>query len=118
MPQESEKAAVAPPQEKREKRRKRKPKRQPNWAVVLHNDELHTFPYVVECLMRVCGHNEQDALLRAQEAHNSGRSVVWTGPLEVAELKRDQIRGFGPDFYAEKTVRFPLGVSLEPVEDG
>jgi hypothetical protein len=33
----------------------------------------------------------------------------------VAELKRDQIRGAGTDFYAIKPVRFPLGVLIEPM---
>jgi hypothetical protein len=33
----------------------------------------------------------------------------------VAELKRDQIRSVSPDFYAEKKVEFPLGVTVEPM---
>jgi hypothetical protein len=33
----------------------------------------------------------------------------------VAELKRDQIRGFGTDYYAPKPVTFPLGVTIEPL---
>jgi hypothetical protein len=33
----------------------------------------------------------------------------------VAELKRDQIRSTGPDFYAAKKVEFPLGVLIEPL---
>jgi hypothetical protein len=35
--------------------------------------------------------------------------------LELAELKRDQLREFGPDNYAPKTVTFPLGVTVEPL---
>lgn len=101
--------------EKQKQDSKSKPKRQPPYAVIVHNDEEHTWPYVIEVLQRVCGHNEQKAYLLTSQVHHSGRAIVWTGALEVAELKRDQIRGFGPDFYARATVRFPLGVTVEPL---
>ena len=48
------------------------------------------------------------------EVHPDGRGIVWSGSREVAELKRDQIRLAGPDFYAAKKVDFPLGVTIEP----
>lgn len=51
----------------------------------------------------------------ASEIHVSGRAIVWTGPKEVAELKRDQIRSAGPDLFAAKKVTYPLGVVLEPL---
>lgn len=41
--------------------------------------------------------------------------MVWSGSKEVAELKRDQVRSAGPDFYAAKKVEFPLGVTIEPL---
>jgi ATP-dependent Clp protease adapter protein ClpS len=47
------------------------------------------------------------------QVHQAGQALVWSGALEVAELKRDQIRGFGPDVYAMKPVTFPLGVRIE-----
>lgn len=37
------------------------------------------------------------------------------GYREVAELKRDQLRSAGPDFYATKKVDFPLAVIVEPL---
>ncbi len=90
-----------------------KPKPQPPYAVVVYNDEEHTFEYVIEVLQRVCGHPLEMAFELTQQVHFAGQASVWSGTLEVAELKRDQIRGFGPDFYASKTVRFPLGVTIE-----
>lgn len=94
-----------------------KPKPLPPHAVVVLNDEDHTFPYVIDVLQRICGLNDEDAWLRTNEIHHNGRAVVWTGSKEVGELKRDQIRGFGPDFYASATVRYPLGVVLEPLPE-
>jgi len=90
-------------------------KKQPPYAVIVHNDEQHTFPYVIEVLQRVCGHNLQQASLLTNQVHHTGRAIAWSGVREVAELKRDQIRGFGPDHYASQSVRFPLGVTLEPL---
>ncbi len=94
---------------------KTRTKKQPPYAVIVHNDELHTFPYVIEVLQRVCGHPKTKAVELTNNVHYAGQAVVWSGALEVAELKRDQIRGFGPDFHAENTVRFPLGVTIEPM---
>jgi ATP-dependent Clp protease adaptor protein ClpS len=91
------------------------PKKQPSYAVIVHNDEAHTWQYVIEVLQRVCGHDLQKAFVLTSQIHYTGRTIVWTGALEVAELKRDQIRGFGPDLYASQAVRFPLGVTLEPL---
>jgi|SRR5690606_26635565 len=90
-------------------------KKQPPYAVIVENDDLHTFDYVILALMKVCGHSQLKALELAMEVHVSGRAVVWSGALEVAELKRDQIREFGPDTFASKPVTFPLGVYVEPL---
>ena len=91
------------------------PKHAPTYAVVVENDEDHTFEYVEEVLQRVCRCDLKKAHLLAVVIDAVGEAAVWTGSLEVAELKRDQIRGFGPDFYARRTVRYPLGVRLEPM---
>lgn len=92
-----------------------RPRRQSPYAVIVHNDNEHTFPYVIELLQRVCGHARPKAYLLTCEIHFSGCARVWSGSLEVAELKRDQIRGYGPDYYGDKPVTFPLGVTLEPL---
>ncbi len=94
---------------------KTRTKRQPPYVVIVHNDDFHTFQYVIELLMRICGHNRLRALHLAFAIHNKGQASVWTGSLEVAELKRDQIRGYGPDSYASTKVSFPLGVTIEPL---
>jgi ATP-dependent Clp protease adaptor protein ClpS len=91
------------------------PKRQPPYAVVVLNDDDHTYAYVIDVLCRYCGHPAEKAFKLAQQIDRTGRAAVWTGSLEVAELKRDQIRGMGPDFYAMRPVTYPLGVVLEPM---
>ncbi len=104
-----------PAKRSQKKRGQTKPKRHPPYAVVLDNDEFHSFAYVIEVLQRICGHGKTRAFLLTTQIHFSGRGVVWSGSREVAELKRDQIRGFGTDYYAPKPVSFPLGVTIEPL---
>jgi ATP-dependent Clp protease adaptor protein ClpS len=109
-------APPAPPkQEKKPKSAGPKPKVQPPWAVVVLNDNDHTFAYVIEGLTRFCGHSVEKAFKLAEQIHRTGRAAVWTGSMEVAELKRDQLKGMGPDFYAQHVVTYPLGVFIEPM---
>jgi ATP-dependent Clp protease adaptor protein ClpS len=106
---------IVVPKEKSKQRSTSRPKKQPPYVVIVHNDDKHTFPYVIDVLQRVCGHSKEKAYQLTHQVHFAGQAAVWSGALEVAELKRDQIRNFGPDFYAIETVRFPLGVTIEPL---
>ena len=92
-----------------------KPKPQPPYAVVLFNDEEHSFQYVIEALMKVFGYPPEKSYALTLQIHNDGKGIVWSGTLELAELKRDQIRSAGPDFYAAKKVEFPLKATVEPL---
>ena len=94
---------------------KSKPKRQPPYAVIVENDDLHTYTYVIEALSKIFGYSPQKSYHLAYEIDSNGRAIVWSGTRELAELKRDQIRGFGPDHYATKPVTFPLGTYVEPL---
>lgn len=48
-------------------------------------------------------------------AHFTGRSIVWSGVLEVAELKADQIRSCGADPEAKAKGAMALRVTLDPL---
>jgi ATP-dependent Clp protease adaptor protein ClpS len=72
-------------------------KRQPPYAVVLHNDDDNGFDYVVEVLRKVFNYGFTKAFWLTLKAHITGRSIVWSGALEVAEFKADQVRSCGPD---------------------
>jgi ATP-dependent Clp protease adaptor protein ClpS len=91
-----------------------KPQVQPPYAVIVENDEFHTFEYVIEALSKVCGHNLQKSKLLAIEIDSQGRALVWSGTKELAELKCEQLRGMGPDYFAPTPVTFPLGVTSSP----
>ena len=87
-------------------------KRQPPYAVVLHNDDHNNFAFVVSVLQKVFGYNLVKCVGLMLEAHKTGRAVVWVGSLEVAELKADQIHDCGPDPHAAKAE--PLKATVEP----
>ena len=92
-----------------------KPKRQPPYAVILHNDSVNGFGYVITVLQKVFGYGKPKALQLTLTAHLRGRSTVWTGALEVAEFKAEQIQACGPDPDQRQAGAQPLGVSLEPL---
>ena len=75
----------------------------PPYAVILHNDDHHAMDYVVAALVKsVPGLSVEEAVSIMLEAHNTGRAVVITCPLEQAELYRDRISSFGLGASIEK----------------
>jgi ATP-dependent Clp protease adaptor protein ClpS len=89
-------------------------RRQPPYAVILHNDDLNGMDFVIAVLRQVFGYTVPKCFELMLEAHHKGRSVVWVGALEVAELKADQIHSCGPDPAAKDRGAQPLAVSVEP----
>jgi len=74
-----------------------RPKPQPPHAVVLHNDPFNGMDFVVRSLCKVFHYGSGRATWLMLRAHVTGRSIVWTGTLELAELKAEQLRGCGAD---------------------
>lgn len=109
--------AVAEPEagEPRTEAPPRKPRPLPPYAVVVLNDDVHSFAYVIETFQKVFGYSVERSYTLAMSIHEQGRGIVWTGPKEVAELKCELIRSAGPDIYATKKVEFPLGALIEPL---
>jgi len=53
--------------------------------LILYNDEINTFDFVIESLMEVCGHDFEQAEQCALITHYKGRCAVKSGNYE--ELK-------------------------------
>ena len=87
---------------------------EPRYAVVLHNDDFNTFGFVIGVLGKVFAYGGAYGFWLALKVHCTGRRVVWSGTLEAAELKAEQIRSFGADPNGRKGVQ-PLVVSVEPL---
>ena len=69
----------------------------PPYNVVLLDDDDHSYEYVILMLKKIFGHSIEKGYEMAREVDATGRVVVATTNLELAELKRDQIHSFGPD---------------------
>ena len=74
-----------------------KTRRLPPYNVVILNDEEHTFPYVIEMLIKLFRHDLPKAEELTWRIHTTGRAVVYTTHKELAELKRDQVIAYGAD---------------------
>ena len=74
-----------------------KTRRVPPYNIVVLNDDDHSYAYVIVMLQELFGYPPEKGFQLAKEVDTTGRVIVFTGPLEVAELKRDQIHAYGPD---------------------
>lgn len=102
-PAESREARTAPP----------KRKLAPNFHVVIWNDEEHSFEYVIEMLMRLFNHDAAKAYDLTWQVHNVGKAVAFTCHRELAELRREQIASYGPDFGISGAQRVSMRATLQ-----
>ncbi len=65
----------------------------PPWNVVVHDDPVTLMIYVTRVFMSVFGYDETKARRLMLEVHHSGRSVVWTGAREQAEVYVQKLLG-------------------------
>ena len=63
--------------------------------VVLYNDPVNVFQFVVSCLMQVFGHPAEMAYKLTMEAHSKGRSIVEVEGKSEAVLHKEQLVSFG-----------------------
>lgn len=92
-----------------------RPQTAPLWHVVLHDDDDHTYAYVIEMLGQLFGHGVETAYRMACEVDLTGRVIVDTTHLERAELKQQQIHAYGPDWRLERSAG-SMTATLEPAD--
>jgi ATP-dependent Clp protease adaptor protein ClpS len=98
-----------------EKDSKTKNRLAPMYNVVLLNDEHHTYQYVVGMLVEVFRFELEKAVSHTIEVDSSGRSIVYTGPLEHSEMKQEQIHEYGSDPFVEDC-QGSMTADLEPID--
>jgi len=64
------------------------------WNVVVHNDPVNLMTYVTMVFRRVFGFSKEKAEQHMMEVHQKGRSVVWSGGRERAELYVQQLHSY------------------------
>jgi len=65
--------------------------------VVLFNDELHSYPYVVEMLTACCGISKDAAFRCAVEVDLTGRTIVYHGTYDACSVVCNKITSYGAD---------------------
>lgn len=55
------------------------------WKVIVIDDPVNLFEYVIRIFQKVFGYSEEKARRLTAEVHYEGRSVVWSGGREKAE---------------------------------
>lgn len=67
------------------------------YHIIVWNDEVNTFEWVIETLIDICGHSEEQAEQCALLIHSQGKYAVQQGNFDDLKPKRDAIidRGIG-----------------------
>lgn len=67
-----------------------------HWRVIVLNDDHNTFEGVAGALASVLpGVSYDQGMSMANQIHNTGRSIVWSGTRELAEHYWEQLGGHG-----------------------
>jgi ATP-dependent Clp protease adaptor protein ClpS len=88
---------------------------EPPYHVILHDDDTHTYDYVIEMLCAVFGYDFPVAYQMACTVDEYGRVVVATCHKELAELRVEQIETYGPDPKLPES-KGSMRATMEPAE--
>ena len=61
------------------------------WNVIVFDDPVNLMEYVTKVIMKIFGYPKQKAEVMMIEVHEKGRSIVWSGSKELAELYVQQL---------------------------
>lgn len=59
--------------------------------LIVHNDDINTFDWVIECLMAICKHTHQQAEQLSLIIHFKGKATVKTAPLKMLKPLKDTL---------------------------
>ena len=96
-------------------RTRRRTKFEPLWYVILHDDQLHTYQYVIEMLTKLFHVSAQEALMRAIEVDTQSVTIVARLAKAKAQQKRDEVMNYGGDPLMGTSVS--MKASIEPRDD-
>ena len=65
------------------------------WKLVLANDDYNSFDWVITCLMKVCGHEYEQANQCAHIVHFKGKCDVKYGDFETISTMKEKLQNAG-----------------------
>jgi len=63
--------------------------------IILYNDDVNTFDFVIDCLIKVCQHSAEQAEQCAYLVHFKGKCAVKTGEFEELKPKCTNLLNLG-----------------------
>jgi len=63
----------------------------PDYKLIVWNDEVNTFDWVIDTLMEICGHQREQAEQCAMLIHTKGKYAVKQGAYDILKPQRDAI---------------------------
>ncbi len=64
----------------------------PPWNVIVKDDPVTLMSYVTKVFVKVFGYSESKAERLMMEVHQKGRSIVWSGAREQAEVYAQKLQ--------------------------
>ena len=82
----------------------------PRWKVILLNDEVTTFDFVIRLLVGLFHKEAEEAIRLTYEIHVTGAALITVVNRERAELYLEQVRSLS------RPRGFPLTATMEPAD--
>jgi len=61
------------------------------YSLMLHNDDIHSFDYVIDALIDICDHKFEQALQCTLITHHHGRCDVRKGEFDALKKMKDAL---------------------------
>jgi ATP-dependent Clp protease adaptor protein ClpS len=61
------------------------------YKLVLHNDDIHTFDYVIDSLVEICKHTLEQAEQCTILVHYKGKCTVKTGSIDILKPMHEKL---------------------------
>jgi ATP-dependent Clp protease adaptor protein ClpS len=72
------------------------------FKLIVNNDDYNTFDWVITCLMKVCGHEYEQASQCAHIIHFKGKCDVKYGDQDTLTKMKDKLKSAGLSATMEK----------------
>lgn len=61
------------------------------FSLVLHNDDVHSFDYVIDALINICEHDYEQAVQCTVIAHHKGSCDIQKGRFEILKSMKEAL---------------------------
>ena len=73
--------------------------------LIVYNDDVNTFDWVIKCLMEICSHSSQQAEQLSLIVHFKGKATVKSGTMEILKPMKDALCERGLSAVIESTTK-------------